>query len=403
MTGEQSTGGRDMVEEILPTRVVEPAVPMELTVLQPWHRPRKQFVRERQWLHYSRLLIKAEKNSPGLPIPPMGNPEVRYLTLPGIDYFDVRLMAQLCHELECCLTSTGFLAGDKTNPALARARLREESLVGAGFITGNSYTFPIQLEEIAAAQGQALRDLRRKGPFHVVNVDACGSMALPAAHHAQRMIDAIYRIVELQLSIKGSRWLLFVTADVRRDSLACETLEGLCQAIVTNAEENADFGDEVLELFGGVKTDVQSVIHEASKSGVGERYLKLFSLGFAKWLLHLASEKGWNINTHSSYCYSTESGASGTPTMACLAFEFLPPRGRLHDRFDVTRVATPISGSGAGDTSVRAAKKVSAMDNLDIRMRSNGSLRGEMALQMKKLLLEAGYHQSVLSELERYA
>ena len=399
MNSAQSDEDREMADEILPIDIVEPAVPVELTVFQPWHRPRKQFIRERQWMHYARLLIKKERSNSGLPLPPIGIPEVRYLTLPGIDYLDVRLLAELCREQECCLTSTGFLSGEESNPTLARARVREQSLVNAGYITGNSYTFPIRFEEIATEGGQALRDLRRKGPFHIVNVDACGSLARPSAQHANRMIDAIFRIVELQLSCKASRWLLFVTADVRHDSVARETLQRLCRAILTNAHQSSHFGDKVRLLFGAKQSDIESVINDASSGSVPDKYLKLFSLGFAKWLLHLASEKGWNIKTHSSYCYSTESGSGRGPTMTCLAFEFVPPPAGLHDRFEVTRASVAIV-DGADEPAIRAVMKVSDMDNLDERMRSSGELRAEMALHTKELLAETGYHQSVLAELE---
>ena len=99
---------RAIVDDVLPAEIVDLAVPVALDRLLPWHRPRKQLVRENQWINLSRRLIEKERNKPGLRAPGTSLREVRYLTLPGIDYLDVRQLADVCRELDCSLTSTGF-------------------------------------------------------------------------------------------------------------------------------------------------------------------------------------------------------------------------------------------------------------------------------------------------------
>ena len=397
MTKSNYESDQIIADEILPVEIDEPAVPVELDTLQPWHRPRKQFIREHQWIYFARRLISSEKGSAGLPDPAEGLPEVRYLSLPGIDYLDVRMLAALCAEHECCLTNTGFLAGSERHRQVARAVDREESLIRAGHITRNSQTYNRRLEEIAD-RGQAYRELERRGPFHIVNIDVCGSIAAPTAQHSRRLIDAIYRIVEFQIADKTHGWLLFVTADVRHDSLATHTLSGLCKAIRQNAKEDPEFRREVLSLFDQNDADIATVVNDASGS-TGDKFLKLFSLGFAKWLLHLAYQKNWDVKTHNTYCYSTQVQGKEAPTMACLAFEFLAPPPGLPDRLQVTR-AEPAGGRQTENTSIRAAKKVSEMDNLDRRMQLCNDLRTELMVRTKELLFEAGYTESALTKLE---
>ena len=398
MTVPENESDQKIADDVLPITPEEIAIPVELDKLQPWHRPRKQFIRERQWVHFSRDLIQKEKNSSGLPKPVKGLPEVRYLTLPGIDYLDVRLLADLCAELGCCLTSTGFLAGGERNPDVARANIREDSLIKAGRITDKSYTFRTRFEEITPEKSTAYKQLQRKGPFHIVNIDACGSIAAPTAQHAKRLIDAVYRLLEFQFAKMANRWLLFVTADVRLGSFAPETLDNLCGAIFENAQKNPKFHDAVITLFDQNGADIQEVV-KAVSSSPGEKFLSLFSLGFTKWLLHLALGKGWDMKTHSTYCYSTEAQGNETPTMACLAFEFLPPQASLKDPFEVTKAA-PATIRKDVDSSNRALKKIARMVNLDHKLKSCNRLRKEMAQKTKKLLEEAGYPLSVLSELD---
>ena len=236
MTAAPDESDQQIADDVLPEITDDLAVPPELDNLKPWHKPRKQFVRDHQWVHFSRRMLKKEKGKSGLQKPESGAPEVRYLTLPGIDYLDVRLLAELCDELECCLTSTGFLADGQNNESIAQAKLREDSLIKAHYITDRSHTYNMRIEEVTSQSSQAYRELFSRGPFHIVNIDACGSIAAPSKHQDHRMIDTIHRILEYQFQHKAGRWLLFLTVDVRHDSIASDTLNNLRQTIITNAE-----------------------------------------------------------------------------------------------------------------------------------------------------------------------
>ncbi len=389
--------GGSLADDVLPALVDEPAVPVELNRLLPWHRPRKQLVREEQWMRFARRLIERERGRPGLPVRAGSTPEVRYLTLPGIDYLDVRQLADLCRELDCCLTSIGFQSGGEGNRYVARAQVREKSLIDAGHITNRSYTFARRFEDVVHTGSQAYRDLKARGPFHIVNIDACGSIAAPAADHANRLVDALYRVVELQLELMTSRWLLFVTTDAQPGSIAQETLERLCGAIFENADTNGEFRDRATPLLGPGEADIRAAASAASeRAGMG--FLQLFALGLAKWILDLAKGKGWDMKTHHPYCYSTTPGQDDTPSMACLAFEFLPPSPGLRDRFGVTR-AMPTANPPREDTAVRAARKVEDMANADAEIRADEALRVRMTENLREWLEEAGYEHAALEGL----
>lgn len=394
------TDSNRTLEDVLPVRVDTPAVPISLDTIQPWHRPRKQFIRERQWILHSDRLINRLKGRPGLLATANRPPDVRFLTLPGIDYLDVRLLADVCRKRGCSLTSTGFIAGGEGNRETARAKVREQSLIKSGYITSSSHTFPSRFEEIAPPDGQAIRDLERKGPFHIVNVDVCGTIARPGETHPKRVIDAIYRLVESQLARAAHRWLLFITVDVRPNSIEESTLASLWQTVVENAKDIV-FRDAVLSTFGKSRSDLEAVLTDATSTG-GYDFLRVFALGFAKWLIHLARSKQWSILTHSAYCYSTSGEASLDPTMPCLAFEFAPPPRSLSDPFDVTRAQPSPSNTPNDDTAIRAVEKVAAMDDLDDRMRQDQSLCHEMVSRTKELLEEAGYDNAALSGLDQW-
>ena len=382
---------------VLPPRVDETAVPAPLDRLMPWHRPRKQIVRERQWIRYARELIDSERGKPGLPAPIGALPQVHYLTLPGTDYLDVRLLGELCRQKDCRLKSTGLLAGPPMNPHMARAKLREQALVDAGYVTDESQIYPYRFEEITAVTGMTYRLLEERGPFHIVNVDACGSIAAPTAQHSHRLVDALYRVVEFQLTHRADRWLLFVTVDARPDSIDEETLGNLYDAVVKNAQQSASFEAAVLSMVGNTGGPVDNAMRAVTVRD-GAPFLRVFALSLSKWLLHFADEADWDTKTHTAYCYSTTQHDDQTPTMACLALEFLPRRAGLPDPFAVTR-ADPAPPNAAIDTSLRAISKIAAMEDLDQALRASPPLHDRMARRTAELLKEAGYPDSVLADL----
>ena len=387
-----------IADDVLPAEIDEPAVPVELDRLLPWHRPRKQLVRENQWIRLSRQLIKGERGRSRPSVQNRVETEVRYLTLPGIDYIDVRQLADVCREFDCSLTTTGFHPGEERNPRVARAKLREKALIDAGHISHRSHTFARRFEDISDTGSDAYRDIKRRLPFDIVNVDACGPLAPSPAGHARRLVEAVYRMVELQFQFMTGRWLLFVTTDVRRESIARQTLDKFRSVIFKNADTNDNFRHVAGLLFGAGAVDIRAAVQAASER-TDLVFLKLFSLGLAKWLLHLAREKMWDMETHDSYCYSTRPENDARPSMACLAFEFLPPAPGLEDPFAVVRVP-PAPSPERGDTSVRAAEKVRDMADADERIASDSELRRRMTQILRECLEEAGYGAEALARLE---
>lgn len=403
--GEQDFSA-EFAEESLPAPVSTDAVPIRLNSLFPWHRPRKQKVRQDQWVGLTTMLIRKLKEQNVL-VPqritlPDGTPfqqlpEVRYLTLPGLDYLDVRLIGEICGGNNCALESVGFLSDAEDPAMLARARVRETSLIQAGYLKDTSITLPRDFESICNIESGTLRELKRRAPFHIVNIDACGSIALASAMHSRRLIDAIYRLVELQLSKANHRWLLFVTADARNGDLDPATFEALCDAVRENARSSADFEAGAIALLHPGAGELDRAI-AAAKAADGRPFLNVFSLGFAKWLLHLAQTKQWSVKLKRSHCYSTRPADDPSPSMISLAFEFVPPLVGLVDTFGVSRQMPSPSGSGM-DPSMQILAGAGQMDDLDALLEADAALSASLNASTHSLLAEAGYEETALSPL----
>ena len=122
----------------------------------------------------------------------------------------------------------------------------------------------------------------------------------------------------------------------------------------------------------------------------GAHFVRAFSLGAAKWLMHLAAEKQWSVRMHSSYYYSSGPFPYERPTMPSLAFEFVPPPPGLQDSHDVTN-QTPLEGGSETDFALHALSKMGSMIDLDSKMKTEPAKRAEMLEQTQRLLVDAGY------------
>ncbi|TDH38114.1 hypothetical protein E2A64_03015 [Pseudohoeflea suaedae] len=397
--------GVELAEDSLPATVSTDAVPIRLNHLFPWHRPRKQKVRRDQWVGLANTLVRKLKQqnvlAPKQMTLPDGSsfqqaPEIRYLTLPGLDYLDVRLIGEMCGDNDCKLESVGFLSDAEDSAMMARARVRETSLIQAGYIMDTSLTLPRSIESICNTTSGTLNELKRRAPFHIINIDACGSIAPTRATHSRRLIDAIFRLVELQLGKANHRWLLFVTVDARDDNLDADTFEALCNAVRENAKANADFELGAIAFLNGEATELEGAI-ESSKTD-GRPFLNMFSLGFAKWLLHLAEVKQWSIKLKRSHCYSTRPTEDASPSMVSLAFEFLPPPVGLVDPHSVSR-QKPSPGGSTNNPSMQILEGASQIDDLDALLEADAELSVELNAATHSLLIEAGYEIDTLSPL----
>ena len=387
----ESSDGEPFDDEfaVLPPTVEEAAVPAPLTELAPWHTPRKQFVREFQWLEYSSQLIRQLRDTGGGEFD-----EVRYLCLPGRDYLDVELLANTCRDAEVRLTHTGFLSVGERTGEKARAEFRQQRLVETGLITARSQTFWRPIEEVANG-GTIEHQVRGRGPFHIINLDACGSLR-PVKGSQPNLIGALQRLIEMQVQRMPTRWLLLLTADVRADTLHEDAKQGLIGAIMENARESDDFKERITGLFPGADDLETAAGMSASKNGLG--FVRLFSLGIGKWLLHLVQNRGWTVKMQTAYCYTTQ-GDGGEPTMPCLAFEFIPLPQPLEDAFDLAGQPALVAPEPGEDHSIRIANKTHELVDLDARMNERPELRSELAERLADQLARIGYTDEALAGL----
>ena len=236
---------------------------------KPWHHPAKQFVRERQWLVQVERLGSVEGKTVG------------YLSLPGEDMFDVRVIGESVKRRGGKIKLLGF---NSRNPEIAAAgnQMNAESVLRQeGIITDDSITLPDRLQDLAANRSHVYEKMVSHGKFDVVNLDLCDHLG--AEVNGPSIFDVIERVVSHQRGFT-TPWLFMLTTRVHPSHLALAQ-DKFSIPIQKNIDSGPQFSAAVAEMIGG---DI-SVAKEVEQYWAlnGDPLLKVFAVGLGKYLLHL--------------------------------------------------------------------------------------------------------------------
>lgn len=369
----------------LPPEAPGPAAPAPLE-FQPWHKPRKQYVRVNQWMRYIQGIVRKLQQGEAFAD---GDP-LRYLTLPGPDLLDIRMLADYCATQDIRLKYTGFCYADNSEEQRLRQNVSEFSLTHKQAIATNSKVVRQRLQEISTRNSEASLELEKGGPFDVINIDACDPLAVGEADASGRLVDTIRRLTEYQLSNRRKPWLLLLTTPVQTDSISTGSLAALHGEVVANTQRDAQFATELSAKFEQGES-VQEFLTRLSKQNGGE-LLSVFALGLSKWLIHLAEQANFKVIKLDGYCYSMYQRTPYAPNMVSLSFEFEPVPIAISDDTGLTPNTPPVVQTTLPVPShLRALRRSFSIQNVDEFLLANSAANDEMASQTKALLGAVGY------------
>lgn len=372
----------ELIEFSLPPEHIQLAAPAPMS-FAPWHRPRKQYVRIKQWLHHVRGTIQSigiENFNDGEPL--------RYLTLPGPDLLDIRMIADYCTEASVRMKYTGFCYTDETEDKRLRQNINEFSLTHKDSVVQSSTIIRARLEDVGIKNSEAQMALYRGGPFHVINIDACEPLAT-GTNQSGRLVDAIRSITQYQLSQRRQRWLLFLTTPIQCNTISNESMEALHGQISLNAQNDADFSHKLKEMASENEA-VDDYLKRCCEKN-GNDLISVFSLGVAKWLIHLAEQANFKVIILKSFSYSMFKKEPYDPNMVSLCFLFEPTPISIQDNTGLTINSTNSQNQSNNTTHIRAITYAYDILNLDNHLAENNDVCNAMIEETKNLLRNVGY------------
>lgn len=350
---------------------------------QPWHRPRKQWIRRYQW-HDSLLEMLRETHFPA------DGRIMRYLSLPGDDLLDVRVLREACEQAGVDLRFTGL---NSVGPGSARdvqLNIAESEVRGLAHIHTGSAILRERFEAVANPGSLAFAEVRDCGPFHAVNIDLCDHIALRAQGERQpTIIDALAEVIQLQLQHAMHPWLLFVTTRVAPGRIDAGNLAALVRAVTDNVAASQEFGKRTAALLQTEAEGLHAALADPENLDP-QAYMNLFVLGFGKWLLRFVGEAhpDRRLRMLPSCFYAVH---PARPDMLSLGFRCDANHMPAKDRYELVgrRVASP--NENEIDQAIGLLDATEGLFDLDAHLAGDPQLAEAVMIESANLLRSAHY------------
>lgn len=397
----------DLVDDIVADRLPAHTAPLS-DDFKPWHRVRKEFIRQHQWNELTSRLVKRrwhrELKEPDetveVDVEQSGEPSdsqddfrkrpLKCLVIPGDDLLDIRALWRDTSELECHIRYLGFNEKHGSGQQGTRVHVANNAVTSLPRVAKDSQVIADRFEQISSQHSQARRYLRSYGPYHVINLDFCGSIFPNTQSDAQPYYDAIHRTLEYQFEEQKSPWLLFLTTEVQPTIADRAKLRSFCKLSRDNFDAHAEF-----------RTEVGFIPREAFESTDGpidfgqltdEHITKLFGVSLGKWLLKLShsAQPQWTIEMRRSYQYSINDDKGAV--MLALAFEFIPNITPPTDASGISNLeVNHRTFADEKECAVKIARSVAAIQDVDDRLRADVELKAKLTEDHADLLASAGF------------
>ncbi|MBX7259610.1 MAG: hypothetical protein K1Y02_24850 [Candidatus Hydrogenedentes bacterium] len=371
---EPGQGTSSFLEEILGTDVPLLQSPGKRE-FQPWHRPRKQYVRSDQWLKELSELLASLK---------VPDTEFRYLSLPGNDFLDIRYIHDnLCVPQGMSLRFLGFNRMAGTNhPQAAHVNTNLSALRRLSHIAQTSHILGDDLRAIGRPNSLPRRTVQSIGAFHAINIDLCDGFAREGAGAPNpNLFDAMKVLIECQSrTINDS--LLFVTTRIDSDQVSEVVQLTLHAMLGENMNQCQPFADAVRNYWPSPSemNAIDSLQHE-------DRFI----LGFTKWIISVAVQHRLSVAVKSVFTYRVK-GSALVDDLMSIAIRLSPHRAV--DR-DVYYLANLGDARSEGNLECQLAAKIPARiyhrRSVDDKLQDDTQLHEKCVRESEGLLQSVGY------------
>ena len=392
----------DIADGILPD-TVPVHIGRRVTGYRAWHKVRKQFVRKHQWNELIKQLVNADwrstlqKPSDAVKVPPNSTMHVseplRCLVIPGDDLLDIRSLWNVISPLDCYIRYLGFNEVQGSQDEGTRVFVANNAVTSLPGVISDSQVLRDRFESIAR-ESPGFAQLKRYGPYHVVNLDLCGSL-MPNNHKpVEPYITAINRLLSYQFANQKTSWLFFVVTMVEPAMANAAEMARLCIPTRKNYDSNPAFAEAVASLFPA--SVLKAPDRDAEVTGISEEeMIRLFGVAFGKWLLHLSHSASpeWTVRMRQIHRYQVDENAGAV--MLSLAFQFKPNFAPPVDPTGISTLSVLQSNfPSEAEMAVKVAQVVGAIRDVDEELAAKGELRQQLQNESADLMESAGYDRT---------
>ncbi|WP_153066769.1 PP_RS20740 family protein [Xanthomonas arboricola] len=350
-----------------------------------WHRPRKQFVRTRQWQGEIAALLRDHPKTHGSTL--------SYMGLPGADLLDLRhFHTTICTPNGLSLKFLGFNTGAKPGSKnYDEMTISVDEVRRLEMVDEQSQIIPDNFALLGSVKSFAFSVARKMGPFDIVNLDLCDGFGKGAPGAASSSYyDAICQLMALQ-SFHDRPWILFLTTRTDRPTVHPDVLERMSTLYKNNLQDHENFRAASIENFNVDSGNLDQALQTAPG------HLSVFLTGLAKWFISVALGGRPQIGVHLRSAMGYKIVKDSTEVdMVSLAFRCVPSEGAFPDPTGLARNAAIALDEVS--LALKAIGKVATMKDVDDLLANNDSLKNELVDSMSSLLELARYNSASYRE-----
>jgi hypothetical protein len=394
-----SSPGSDIADGIVPENRPEHIGPPRTEFLA-WHKVRKQFIRRHQWNELTKRNINGKWRSDlQKPSDTAGQAHstmhvthpLRCLVIPGNHLLDVRSMWTEINQLDCFIRYLGFNEGHGSSEVGTDVHVANNAVTSLAGVVRDSQVLKDRFEAIAGASSPAYKYLRSYGPYHIVNLDLCGSMFPNTAQDVEPYYTALNRLLEYQFAAQKTLWLLFITTMVEPAVVDEQWMQCLCQPTRDNCDAHPDFAAKLESFLPGT-----ALAHGTKNVNLDdlteEQLIRLFGVALGKWLLRLGQSPSpkWTIGMRRSFRYSINEDKGAV--MLSLAFEMTPNFAPPVDATGMSKLEVTVKVyPSEAESAVKLTESVANIVDVDIKLASDADLKAMLRDEAADLLASAGF------------
>jgi hypothetical protein len=350
----------------------------------PWHKPRKHWIRKEQWGKLVGCLLD------GLALD--GRP-FRYLTLPGRHLLDVRHLHDICAHKEVPLRFLGFDSSRSNDPELD---ISMDEVWRLPWIRKDSVLLPDRMETLSNRKSLGYEHASQFRGFDAANLDLCDSVASREAGASDTALEAITTLVELQKQMRTEPWLLFITTRADRGSVKRSVMAKLFDVLRGNLERNEAFRKKAAQAALLEPAAIEAELRSECTL-LDDQFVRAFGIGFAKWLLKL-SLQAWKPSLEINACYRVVD-SSLAPDMLSLAFRFESLPVHLNDPVGLVprrKASAVCPAPQEDDLALRFLDRFAKLVDVDRLLWSDAGLREQMICENAELMSLARFDRDAI-------
>ncbi|MBA2733072.1 MAG: hypothetical protein H0U54_09320 [Acidobacteria bacterium] len=267
-------------------------------------------------------------------------------------------------------------------------------------IDRESTVIPDSFEMIGKADSVGLHHVQRLGPFDVINLDLCDSLA-PLRQNVERPSyhEALVELLNFQIRERANPWILFVSTRADPSTVSEAIWQYYLPQLADNLRSSGALADQLEQNVGvdGVNAlkDLKLPTDIAQ-----QEFARLFGLGFSKWLLSVmwAPSPNWHLELLPSCWYRV---SAEQPDMLSLCFRFKQITEARIDPSGLVAAPPASPQISERDLAVQICGEMSRVRDLDALLRDDPEELETMIRKGAGLLKHARYDEGAYDEWAR--